>query len=260
MPTRSARPAAEILSLMISKRLLLFWLGIALAALVEAFSQETKPSSGSTQTPRVIQKLRGPVTLDGLSDEDAWKDIHPLPMVMHIPTFGIPPSEKTEVLIAFDDDFFYVAGRLYEKDPTKIQSPSKKRDYGESNSDWLCVSIDTFNDKENALSFCTNPSGLRSDVAVFNDAVIRSNEGLPSTSASANSTSFFTAGESGFRKARPSASTAGPAWSAASAPGSWVSWICRPRPSRRKGFHQKTWESSGSAAGYSIPTLMWGEW
>jgi Domain of unknown function (DUF5916) len=169
----------KILSLMITKRLVLFWLGIALAARMETFSQETKPPAEPARTPRIIQKLGGPITLDGLSDEEAWKDIPPLPLVMQVPTFGGPPSEKTEIRVAFDEEFFYVAGRLYDREPSKIQSPSMKRDYGESNTDWLCVSIDTFNDKENALAFFTNPSGLRSDCAVFDDAVIKSLDSTP---------------------------------------------------------------------------------
>jgi hypothetical protein len=179
MPTPSAQPTTKILSSVIFKKLIIFSLGIALVARMETFSQVTGASVEPAQTPRIIQKLRGPVTLDGLSDEDAWKEIQPLPMVMQFPTFGNSPSEITEVLVAFDDNFFYVAGRLYDKEPSKIQSPSKKRDYSEANTDWIGVIIDTFNDKENALTFLTNPSGLRSDCAVFDDAVIKSPESSP---------------------------------------------------------------------------------
>jgi hypothetical protein len=86
------------------------------------------------------------------------------------PNFGFPPTEKTEVLIAFDDTYLWVAARLYDSEPSKIQAPSKKRDYMEANTDWFGVSFDTFNDKENALAFNTTPSGLRWDGAIFNDA------------------------------------------------------------------------------------------
>ena len=41
---------------------------------------------------------------DGLSDEAAWRAVPPLPMVMMMPNFGLPPSERTEVRIAFDGD------------------------------------------------------------------------------------------------------------------------------------------------------------
>jgi hypothetical protein len=51
----------------------------------------------------VISRLQGPVVFDGRSDEAAWKDVLPFPFVMQAPTFGGPPSERTEVLFAYDD-------------------------------------------------------------------------------------------------------------------------------------------------------------
>jgi hypothetical protein len=142
-------------------------------AVTPAASQEKEPASITTrsQTPVVIQKLTQPVTFDGLSDDPAWKDSAALPMVMMMPNFGFPPSERTEVLVAFDDGFFWVAGRLYDRETDKIQARSKKRDLQEATSDMFAVIIDTFNDKENALGFATTPAGLRWDAAISNDAV-----------------------------------------------------------------------------------------
>lgn len=121
------------------------------------------------QERRTIARINGPVTLDGLSDESAWKGIEPLPMVQHTPNFGIEPSERTEVLIAYDDNYVYAAGRLYYTEPQKILDTTKKRDSRNSACDWFGVIFDTFNDKENALGFFTTPSGLRWDGAAFND-------------------------------------------------------------------------------------------
>jgi len=118
----------------------------------------------------VMPRIRSPITLDGLSNEPAWEGIKTLPMVMHSPNFGTAPSELTEVLVAFDDDFLYVAGRLYDREPSKIQANSKQRDSTDPSSEWFGIVIDSFNDKENALAFFTTPSGLRWDAAVLNDA------------------------------------------------------------------------------------------
>ena len=118
----------------------------------------------------VISRLNGSVQLDGLSQEPAWEDIKPLPVVMHSPNFLDEPTEKTEILVAYDHDYLYVAGRLYDSEPSKIQCTSKKRDDMKANNDWFGIVIDTFNDKENALVFFTAPSGLRLDMTVFNDA------------------------------------------------------------------------------------------
>ena len=117
-----------------------------------------------------VPRIRGKVILDGRSDEAAWKGIESLEMVMHMPAFGGPPTERTEILVAYDDAFFYAAGRLYVSDPGMIRVTSKKRDYLGGNSDWFGFIFDTFNDNENALGFFTTPAGLRMDLSVFNDA------------------------------------------------------------------------------------------
>jgi len=145
---------------------------VSAVAVPPAIPQEKDPPAiaARSQTPVVIRRLSRPVTFDGLSNEDAWKDISALPMVMMTPNFGFPPSEKSEVLVGFDDEFLWVAGRLYDREPAKIQARSKKRDLQEASSDFFAVIIDTFNDKENALSFATTPAGLRWDAAIYHDA------------------------------------------------------------------------------------------
>ncbi len=117
-----------------------------------------------------IPRLDGPLSLDGLSNEPAWQEVRPFPLIMHIPKFGEPPSERSEVLLAFDDNFLYVAGRLFDREPFKIQAPTKKRDAATGSSEWFGIILDTFNDKENGLGFFTTPSALRWDAAIFNDA------------------------------------------------------------------------------------------
>ncbi|MBC8180731.1 carbohydrate binding family 9 domain-containing protein [candidate division KSB1 bacterium] len=122
------------------------------------------------QNQYIVPRLSEKIEFDGLCDDTVWQNIEPLPIIMHQPTFGLEPTEKTEVLIAYDDDYFYVAGRLYDKEPSKIQSTSKKRDFLGGNADWFGLILDTFNDKENAVSFFTTPAGLRLDTSVFGDA------------------------------------------------------------------------------------------
>ena len=98
---------------------------------------------------------------------------------MYIPNFGAKPTERTKILLAYDDDYFYVAGRLYDSDPSKIQSTSKKRDYFGGNSNRFGFILDTFNDKENAVAFFTIPSGLRLNLTVFdNDLYLVYDEGM----------------------------------------------------------------------------------
>ncbi len=117
-----------------------------------------------------VPRIQGEIKLDGLIDEPAWSDIDPLPVIMYEPNFGDEPTERTEILIAYDDDYLYAAGRFYDSEPSLIQAPSKKRDELNLNNDWFGLILDTFNDNENALAFFTTPAGLRLDMTVFNDA------------------------------------------------------------------------------------------
>lgn len=117
-----------------------------------------------------ITRINSPIDLDGVSDEPAWQNISPLPVIMQEPQFDLPPTERTEILLAYDEQYLYAAGRLYDSQPGQIQSLSKKRDEMNLNNDWFGLVLDTFNDKENALAFFTTPSGLRLDMTVENDA------------------------------------------------------------------------------------------
>ena len=155
------------------------WILSACLALISAAALGQERPPAAPEEPWLIPKVTGQVTLDGLSDEPAWAGIESLPLIQIIPAFGKPPTEKTEILVGHDDDFIYIAGRLFDREPDKIQAPSKKRDFFESNTEWLGVLFDTFNDKENALGFFTTPSGLRWDGMVTNDAEQRSINEMP---------------------------------------------------------------------------------
>ncbi|HDS06588.1 MAG TPA: hypothetical protein ENO05_03085, partial [Bacteroides sp.] len=100
-----------------------------------------------------IPRITSQVTLDGRIDETAWLDIQPFPMTVQRPVFGMDPTHPTEILMGFDDEYVYAAGRFYDSEPDQIQSPYRKRDNIGLSSDWFWVGLDCFNDNENALVF-----------------------------------------------------------------------------------------------------------
>lgn len=117
----------------------------------------------------VLPRLQGPIQLDGLSDEPAWQAIEPVPLTMHAPIFEGTMTERTEIRVAYDDDYLYVAGRMYDSDPTGIQAVDIVRYASNFQNDWLFIILDSFNDNENALGFATNPAGVRTDFTISND-------------------------------------------------------------------------------------------
>ncbi len=118
-----------------------------------------------------IPRINGELKFDGNVDDACWQNVKPLAMVMHTPNFGNQPSEKSEVMICYDNTYLYVGARLYDSDPSNMLISSKKRDESEVASEQLMIIFDSFNDKENGLGFATTPTGLRSDFTISKDAM-----------------------------------------------------------------------------------------
>jgi hypothetical protein len=149
-------------------------IGVTLTTTLLNVCSAQDSESGPANEPIKIQRIKSPVELDGMSDEAAWEGIKSLPIVMRVPNFVSEPSESTEILLGYDDDYLYAAGRFYDSEPSKIQTASFKRDVWTYTADNMIILIDAFNDNENAVMFLTTPAGTRTDVNILNDA-----EGAP---------------------------------------------------------------------------------
>jgi hypothetical protein len=140
----------------------------SIICLVLIFTPVTARSQGQIK----ISQIQGEFRFDGNVDDECWKASTPLPMVMHTPTFGNQPSEKSEVMICYDNAYLYVGARLYDSNPSEMLISSKKRDEAEVVSEELMLIFDSFNDKENGLGFATTPTGLRNDFTIAKDAMV----------------------------------------------------------------------------------------
>ncbi len=118
-----------------------------------------------------IPRIQGEIKFDGTVNDPCWQNTQPLQMVMHTPTYGNQPTEKSEVMLCYDNTYIYVGARLFDSEASKMLITSKKRDEGSNSNESLSIVFDSFNDKENALVFSTTPSGLRNDLTVLNDAI-----------------------------------------------------------------------------------------
>ena len=159
-------------SLLSIRTSLILFTGLLVATVsdVNAQSDLTLQDVAEVPSPLPIQRIQGPIELDGVVDEPAWEEIDPLPMTMHAPTFGIPGTEFTEVRVAYDDEYLYVSGKMFDSEPSGIRTNTLFRNQY-SGDDLMAVIIDTFNDHETALWFTTNPEGNRIDRTISNDAV-----------------------------------------------------------------------------------------
>lgn len=126
------------------------------------------PQSDSAQTPVVLTRLTGPVSVDGQVSESEWRNVPPLPVTMYAPVFRGTPTQRTELRVAYDDDALYVSCRCYDTEPSGIRVNSLYRDRW-NGDDALAIYVDTFNDKRNAKWFGVTPAGMRFDLLVSDD-------------------------------------------------------------------------------------------
>ncbi len=122
--------------------------------------------------PMPISRLEE-VRFDGKVDEPGWEAIDPLPMVQYEPMAGAPPTERTEIRLAYDDTYFYVSIRAFESHEGEVRATSLYRDQI-AGSDHLEILLDTYNDNQTGYIFTTTPTGIRNDADVSNDAIVSS--------------------------------------------------------------------------------------
>ncbi len=136
-----------------------------------SLSAQTPSNSAGAEAPFAVPRLDEPLALDGRRDKAAWESIEPLPAVMHIPVFGVEPSERTEFRLAHDGEFLYYSCRAYDSEPAAIQIMSLRRNELGWSSDRCAIYIDSSNDEENSLGFLTTAAGVRIDIAYTLDGM-----------------------------------------------------------------------------------------
>ena len=116
-----------------------------------------------------LARLPFPVRLDGAVTDSAWALVPPLPLTMYAPSFRGSPAERSEIRVAYDDQYLYASGRFYDSRPAGIRVNSLYRDRW-SGDDTFALFVDGFNDNETGLWFGTTPAGIRIDQSISDDA------------------------------------------------------------------------------------------
>jgi hypothetical protein len=116
-------------------------------------------------------RLTMPLRLDGKLDEAVYEMVPPISdFIQTEPVLGVPPSQKTEVWVLYDDDNFYIAGRCWEAHLEKMVINEMRRDAnGVGQNDRLGFVLDTFYDRRNGISFNVTPIGGRNDGQVTDE-------------------------------------------------------------------------------------------
>ncbi len=141
----------------LSKPSLYAWASVALFAFAAAApAAETRTTS--------VAHVSGPIRLDGILNESAWRDAREIgEFTQAMPKPGQPPTERTHVWLARDDNYLYVAVRCEEHQIDKLVAKSMQRDTQVTMEDNIELFFDTYYDHRNAYYFATTPVGVLTD-------------------------------------------------------------------------------------------------
>ncbi|MEP6782818.1 MAG: DUF5916 domain-containing protein [Acidobacteriota bacterium] len=137
---------------------------LALAAVLVPASLFAQSQPVPTFTAAKLDPSAEPPTIDGRVDEAIWQTVQPYTtFTQQDPIEGAPASEKTEVRVLVGKGHVYVSVIAFDSDPSKIIVSQARRDASLTDTDSVIIVFDTFNDRQNAFVFGTNPLGIEYD-------------------------------------------------------------------------------------------------
>jgi hypothetical protein len=135
---------------------------------VVLFGASSVFAQDSREIPLELTHVKEPIVVDGVMNDEGWRDAPLLPATMYTPVFNGSVTERTEMRVVYDDSDLYVGGWFYDSNPTGIRINSLYRDRW-NGDDTLAIYIDAFNDNLNAKWFGVTPAGMRFDLLVSDD-------------------------------------------------------------------------------------------
>ncbi len=110
------------------------------------------------------------ITLDGQLNEAIYRNLKPWTQWYQLtPNEGEPPTRETRMWLFYDEEALYLSADLQE-DPRELRVRTLERDSYTPDQDAVGLILDTFNDNLTAYGFIVTPAGVRTDIAIFNDA------------------------------------------------------------------------------------------
>ena len=110
------------------------------------------------------------IKIDGLLDEPVWATIKPITeFVQRLPLDGGEPTEKSEMRVAFNNNFIYFGFAFFDSDPEKVRATILNRGGWIHRDDKLEIALDTYHDRRNAYLFEMNPLGTQDDALITDE-------------------------------------------------------------------------------------------
>ena len=104
-----------------------------------------------------------PPVIDGRLDDAVWAEAPSVVLAKTwAPDFGRDASEKTVASMAYDAENLYFAFKCFDREPDRIKAAMANRDTIHPD-DWICINLDSFNDRQSLYAFYVNPLGIQGD-------------------------------------------------------------------------------------------------
>jgi hypothetical protein len=124
---------------------------------------QDRPEVVATRTELTIK-------VDGLLDEPVWATIKPITeFVQRLPLDGGEPTEKSEMRVAYNNNFIYFGFTFFDSDPEKVRATILNRGGWIHRDDKLEIALDTYHDRRNAYLFEMNPLGTQDDALITDE-------------------------------------------------------------------------------------------
>lgn len=117
-------------------------------------------------------RAAAPPVIDGRLDDAAWQIAGDDGFTQRQPDDGQPPTERTELRVAYDDDALYFAIRCFDRAPAAIVERLTRRDR-DTDADKVTIDISPGDDRRTAYHFGVNVTGVQVDG-------LRADDGEPS--------------------------------------------------------------------------------
>lgn len=125
---------------------------------------QDRPSVTAVRTDESIK-------IDGVLDEAIWESISPITeFVQRLPQDGADPTEKSQMQIAYNDQYLYFGFTFYDSEPEKVRATILNRGGWIHRDDKLEIALDTYHDKRNAYLFEMNPLGTQDDALITDES------------------------------------------------------------------------------------------
>jgi hypothetical protein len=136
--------------------------GVALPANVAFAQADLLPEKSTT-----IARVKEAPFLDGILNDAIWSEAVVVDDFHEVrPTEYSEPAQRTEFLLAYDDEHLYIGARIFEEDSGQITAKMLRQGGQLRTDDRIGIILDPFMNKRSGFWFMTNPNSVRRD-AIF---------------------------------------------------------------------------------------------